>query len=41
MAAAYSDEVAAIIRKKFGTRMLIAILRDSGLETVNEGARIH
>jgi hypothetical protein len=34
MAAAYSDEVATIIRKKFGSRMAIAILRDSGLEAV-------
>lgn len=34
MAAAYSDEVASIIRKKFGTRMAIAVLRDTGLESV-------
>ncbi len=33
MAAAYSDEVASIIRNTFGSRMTIAILRDSGLET--------
>jgi SAM-dependent methyltransferase len=34
MAAAYSDEVARIIRRDFGTRMTIAILRDTGLEYV-------
>ncbi len=34
MAAAYSDEVAAIIRRDFGARMAIAILRDTGLEHV-------
>ena len=33
MAASYSDEVAAIIRQQFGNNMLIAILRDFGLET--------
>ena len=34
IAAAYSDEVASIIRNTFGSRMAIAILRDSGLEAV-------
>lgn len=32
MAASYSDEVAAIIRQKFGKSMAVAILRDFGLE---------
>lgn len=32
MAASYSDEVAAILRKKFGAKMRIGILRDFGLE---------
>lgn len=32
MAAHYSNEVASFIRKKYGTNMDIAILRDSGLE---------
>jgi len=34
MAASYSDEVAAIIRQRFGFDMTVAILRDFGLETV-------
>ena len=34
MAASYSDEVARIIREKFGNRMDVVILRDHGLETV-------
>lgn len=34
MAASYSDEVAAIIRQRFGRDMSVAILRDFGLETV-------
>lgn len=34
MAASYSDEVARIIRLKFGNEMNISILRDFGLETV-------
>lgn len=32
MAAAYSDEVAGIIRKKFGQTVAVAIMRDFGLE---------
>jgi SAM-dependent methyltransferase len=32
MAASYSDEVAGIIREKFGKNIKISILRDSGLE---------
>lgn len=32
MAAAYSDEVAHVIRQRFGTRMSVMILRDDGLE---------
>jgi SAM-dependent methyltransferase len=32
MAAAYSDEVAAIVRRDFGPRMTVALLRESGLE---------
>jgi len=35
MAAAYSDEVALVIRNTFRTRMAIAILRDHGLETLS------
>jgi len=41
MAAAYSDEVAGIIRQKFGGVMAVSILRDFGLEkveTVTQGA---
>jgi hypothetical protein len=34
MAASYSDEVARIIRQKFGQSMAVAILRDSELEMV-------
>ena len=34
MAAAYSDEVAGIIRQRFGHDLAAAILRDSGLEMV-------
>ena len=34
MAASYSDEVAGIVREKFGSRMDVAILRDHGLEAV-------
>ena len=34
MAASYSDEVAGIIREKFGSTMDIAILRHSGLEAL-------
>ncbi|HEX8979004.1 MAG TPA: methyltransferase domain-containing protein [Parasulfuritortus sp.] len=34
MAASYSDEVAAIIRRDWGGSMQVAILRDSGLERV-------
>lgn len=34
MAASYSDEVAGIIRKRFGQSMSVAILRDFGLELV-------
>lgn len=34
MAAAYSDEVARIIRHKFDKKIKVAILRDYGLETV-------
>lgn len=33
MAASYSDEVAALIRNRYGSRMTVAILRDFGLET--------
>jgi len=32
MAASYSDEVASILRKKYGRRLAVAILRDHGLE---------
>ncbi|MBN9424431.1 MAG: methyltransferase [Candidatus Accumulibacter sp. 66-26] len=32
MAASYSDEVADIVRERFGTRLPFAILRESGLE---------
>lgn len=32
MAASYSDEVAALIRTRYGPRMSVAILRDHGLE---------
>jgi 2-polyprenyl-3-methyl-5-hydroxy-6-metoxy-1,4-benzoquinol methylase len=35
MAAAYSNEVASIIRKSFGAQIVIAILRDDTLEAVN------
>lgn len=34
MAAAYADEVAGIIRRRFGSRIEVAILRESGLEIV-------
>lgn len=34
MAASYSDEVARIIRQKFGQRIAVAILRNSGLEII-------
>ncbi len=34
MAASYSDEVAAIIRRRWGSSIDVAILRDHGLETV-------
>ena len=34
MAASYSDEVAGIVREKFGSRMDVGILRDHGLEAV-------
>lgn len=34
MSASYSDEVAALIHKKFGNRIKIAILRDYGLEII-------
>ena len=34
MAASYSDEVAGIIRKKFGKGISVSILRDFGLEEI-------
>jgi 2-polyprenyl-3-methyl-5-hydroxy-6-metoxy-1,4-benzoquinol methylase len=34
MAAAYSDEVASVIRKTFGQKLVVAVLRDTGLEYV-------
>jgi len=34
MAASYSDEVAGIIRQRFGSRLQVAILRDFGLEEI-------
>lgn len=37
MAASYSDEVARTIRSRFGAKVRIAILRDSGLETDRAG----
>ena len=36
IAAAYSDEVAGIIRKKFGKKIKVSILRDFGLEKQGE-----
>jgi SAM-dependent methyltransferase len=36
MAAGYSDEVAAIVRRDFGPRMAVAILRASRLEVLNQ-----
>lgn len=35
MAASYSDEVAAIVQKRFGDRLPVAILRETSLEILN------
>ena len=34
MAASYSDEVAGILRRRFGPELAVAVLRDDGLEPV-------
>lgn len=35
MAASYTDEVAGIVKERYGNRMTVAILRDGGLENLN------
>jgi 2-polyprenyl-3-methyl-5-hydroxy-6-metoxy-1,4-benzoquinol methylase len=39
MAASYSDEVADIVQRRYGNRMNVAILRNDGLEIVNNNIK--
>ena len=39
MAASYSDEVAGVVKERYGNRMSVAILRNDGLEIVNNNIK--